>query len=384
MARGHDPDFIAGLQARADAVRQRVTLSSVIGDDIALRKAGREYTGLCPFHGEKRDGAFMVNDAKGFYKCFACGVKGDVLDYVMQRKGEDFMTVLRAFEAQAGIDFRDARQKAEFDKERRKRDRRAMEDAARRRANAFDLWRNAERGAGTPAQRYLEGRGIDFARLGKFPGAIRFRMDLWCSERRGHYPGMVTAIASIEGDIIACHRTYLDLVKGQWVKAAIEKPKMVLGDFFGGFIPLWKGAGEDRSLGRMPIGQGVAISEGIEDGLTVAMEEPSMRYLPAISLANIGNVPLPMQAGDLVLLCQRDGDVRELRAAEARRAGNEEEARRHEKAALQIEGQLMSAIGKQQALARQQGSGRQVRLAWPSPGFKDFNDELRGVRMEGL
>ena len=93
----------------------------MIGADVKLRRQGRELTGLCPFHAEKNDGAFMVNDAKALYKCFSCGAAGDVIDYVMERKGLDFMGALRMLEADAGIDFRDAKQRAEFDRTREKR-----------------------------------------------------------------------------------------------------------------------------------------------------------------------------------------------------------------------------------------------------------------------
>lgn len=367
---------------RADAVRQRVPISSIIGADIKLRKAGRELTGLCPFHAEKRDGAFMVNDAKGIYHCFACSAHGDVITYLEKRKGLDFMAALRLLESDAGIDFRDARQRAEFDRAREKRDREALADAARRRANAKNFWLTAAPGEGSPAQLYLEGRGIDFAKLGRFPGAIRFRHDASCAEVNRKLPCMATAIALPGEGLVACHRTYLAYERGRWVKAKLEKPKMVLGDFYGGAMPLWKGDSR-ATLDDMPAGQGVALSEGIEDALSVAQSAPELRYLAAVSLDNIGNVRLPCQAGDVTILCQRDRDVREAAAARARVAGDADGAAHHERCARDIEAAAERAIGKQQQQARDQGSGRTVRLAWPAPGFKDFNDQLRGQRMEG-
>jgi hypothetical protein len=383
MAGGSDPAFVAELNRRADAVRQRVTLSSVIGRDIKLRKSGREQTGLCPFHLEKNDGAFMVNDDKAFYHCFVCGAHGDVIDYVVKRKGEPFMAVLEQFEADAGIDFRDARQQAMFDKAREKREKAALADAARREANAFALWNGAHGLRGTPAQEYLEGRGIDFARLGKFPGAIRFRPDVQCAELGAKIPAMLTGIFNLEGRCIAVHRTYLAFERGDWIKhPGLEKPKMVLGNFYGGYMPLWKGT-HRGTIATMPAGMRIGLSEGIEDGLSVVMAAPEHVYLGAVSLDNIGNVQLPPQAGDLTLLRQRDGDLRALLAEKARAAGDEEEAQRHDRAAVQIERSAERAIAKQQEQARAHGGGRLVRNAWPSPGFKDFNDELRGVRMEG-
>jgi hypothetical protein len=382
VATGATESIGAQLQRRADAVRQRVEISSVIGRDMRLRKIGRELTALCPFHAEKRDGTFMVNDDKGLYHCFGCGAHGDVIDYVIARKGGAFIDVLKELEAGAGIDFRDARQRAEFDAERDKRERQSRADERRRRANAKNFWVKATPGKGTPAQFYLEARGIDFARLGKFPGAIRFRMDAYCAEVKKPLPAMATAIYALDGTFLATHRTYLEYRRGVWGKAPLAKPKMVLGSFYGGSMPLWKGDSA-ASLAQMPPGQGMALGEGIEDTLTVAMDVPDLRAYAAVSLDNIGNVALPEQAGDLTILGQRDGDVREALAAKALAAGDAEGARHHEQCAIDIKRALERAIGKQQDQARRQGSGRAALIAWPDPGFKDFNDQLRGIRMEG-
>ncbi len=369
------------LADRAAIVRSRVRLSRVIGADVKLRQAGAEMTGLCPFHGEKRDGAFMVNDDKQLYKCFACGAHGDVIAYIMARKGWTFMRTLRDLEADAGIDFRDAKAKAAFDRTEERRIARNAKDAERKRRNAHNMWLTAAPMRETPAHLYLrDDRGIDFEQLRRFPGAIRYRVDVWNKELGKEIPAMLTAIHAPDGKFLAVHRTYLEWYAGRWRKARVEKPKMVLGDFMGGFMPLWKGE-ERTSIANMSAGLAVAQGEGIEDCLSVAMAEPSFRIIAAVSLDNIGNVRLPPQAGDLILLGQRDGDIRSMRADAARAAGRIEEAEEHERVRRLIEGSMERAIGKQRARAIEQGSTRDVRVAWPSPGFKDFNDELRGVRM---
>ncbi|MBI3453672.1 MAG: DNA primase, partial [Rhodospirillales bacterium] len=55
-----------------DEIRERMTVSSVIGRRVRLVRAGREFKGLCPFHNEKTP-SFTVNDDKGFFHCFGCG-----------------------------------------------------------------------------------------------------------------------------------------------------------------------------------------------------------------------------------------------------------------------------------------------------------------------
>ena len=368
---------------RAARVRAAVTLSSVIGREVTLRKAGREWTGLCPFHHQRHDGSFMVNDDKGIYHCFACGADGDAVGYVMARKGWRFGEAVRALESEAGIDFTDTVQSAAFDRARERRAKEAEDEAAKRRRDARNLWLTSDDGAGSPAQQYLEGRGIDFARLGRWPRAIRYRADCINGMEGGRrMPAMMTAVHALDGTFLAVHRTFLECRAGRWTKAGIEKPKMVLGDFRGGAMPIWKGARREP-LARVPGGLAVALSEGIEDALSVAMSEPGLRVLAAISLDNIGNVALPPQAGDLILCMQRDHDERTARAARARSAGREQEAAHHERCAADITATMERAIARQQKAAREQGSARAVRCAWPARDFKDFNDQLTGKRMGG-
>src|SRR5215469_14356009 len=70
-------DFAYTVKQQADIVR-------VIGDYMKLKKAGAQnYTGLCPFHGEKTP-SFSVHATRQFYHCFGCGVSGDVFSFVQK------------------------------------------------------------------------------------------------------------------------------------------------------------------------------------------------------------------------------------------------------------------------------------------------------------
>lgn len=64
-----------------------------IGHYVFLRKAGREYTGLCPFH-EDKNPSFSVNEEKGVFYCFGCGESGDVIDFVMKHEALSFRDAL--------------------------------------------------------------------------------------------------------------------------------------------------------------------------------------------------------------------------------------------------------------------------------------------------
>jgi hypothetical protein len=301
------PDF-AETRRRADAVRDRFRLSDLIGGDVKLVRRGSEHVGLCPFHADTRAGSFSVNDGKAIYKCFACGAGGDHFDYLKARKGLEFLDALRLLEAESGIDFGDARAKAEYDRRREKREREEADEREQRRRNAEGMWLHAAKLPGTPAQRYLEARGIDFAKLGRFPGALRFRHDATCKEIDRKIPAMLAKMVGADGRHAATHRTYLDRrADGAWAKAKLARPKMVLGSFAGAHIPLSKGSA-GVPLARVPDGTTIWISEGIEDGLTIAMAYPDRFVVAAATVGNIATIALPPTVRDIVLICQRDAE----------------------------------------------------------------------------
>src|SRR3712207_5597961 len=69
-----------------DELRARITLSTLIGRTVPLKKAGNEWKACCPFHNEKTP-SFWVNDDKAFYHCFGCGVHGDAIRFLTEARG---------------------------------------------------------------------------------------------------------------------------------------------------------------------------------------------------------------------------------------------------------------------------------------------------------
>nr|WP_223797065.1 DNA primase [Sphingomonas nostoxanthinifaciens] len=86
-----------------DELRTRTLLSTLIGRSVKLQKAGREYKACCPFHHEKSP-SFYVNDEKGFYHCFGCGVHGDAIRFLTEANGLPFMDAVKELAAAAGMD----------------------------------------------------------------------------------------------------------------------------------------------------------------------------------------------------------------------------------------------------------------------------------------
>lgn len=83
-------------------LRNRVSLSELIGRRVKLVRAGREFKGCCPFHKEK-SASFTVNDDKQFYHCFGCGAHGDAIGFVMQHDNLSFIEAVEILAAQAGM-----------------------------------------------------------------------------------------------------------------------------------------------------------------------------------------------------------------------------------------------------------------------------------------
>jgi DNA primase len=87
--------FIQDLLARVDIV-------DVIGRYVALKKAGQNYVGLCPFHGEKTP-SFTVSPSKQFFHCFGCGAHGSAIGFLMDHRGLAYVEAIRELAQQAGM-----------------------------------------------------------------------------------------------------------------------------------------------------------------------------------------------------------------------------------------------------------------------------------------
>ncbi|MEM7679406.1 MAG: DNA primase [Pseudomonadota bacterium] len=85
-----------------DEIRNRLTLSDIIGRRVKVTRAGREFKACCPFHKEKTP-SFTINDDKQFYHCFGCGAHGDVIGFVMRNDNLSFMDAVEGLAAEAGL-----------------------------------------------------------------------------------------------------------------------------------------------------------------------------------------------------------------------------------------------------------------------------------------
>ena len=85
-----------------DELKAQLNIVDIIGREVALKKSGSGYMGLCPFHSEKTP-SFSVNEGKQFYHCFGCGKSGDVISFVSEYYKLPFMEAVEKLAKENGI-----------------------------------------------------------------------------------------------------------------------------------------------------------------------------------------------------------------------------------------------------------------------------------------
>ncbi|BDE05587.1 hypothetical protein WPS_08630 [Vulcanimicrobium alpinum] len=149
----------------------RTDIGEVIGAYVSLRKRGNDLVGLCPFHGEKSP-SFHVHPDRGFFKCFGCGVGGDVFTFVQKHENVGFPDALRMLAKRVGVEIENE-------------DPRAARVRSEREAiyHANDIARTwfhrmlLDGRIGAAARAYCEQRGITAATIEAF--ALGFAPDGW-------------------------------------------------------------------------------------------------------------------------------------------------------------------------------------------------------------
>lgn len=289
------------------------TLQDVLSRLRGVRRCGSGWQAFCPAHENRRTQALSISE----------GENGRILLYC--HRGCTYHQIVEAlgFTPQAApiptpsTSIRPVRQPDDS----------GRIEAVRR------LWRAAEPLPGTPAQHYLESRGIH---LGTWPLTLRYHPA--CPHPSGsRLPALVAAVAvHREGKLrlTAVHRIY---VTHDGRKAAVEPKKASLGNVKGGAVWLTR-----------PTSQ-LIVTEGIEDAMALMTANcgdsrfAGWSYAAAVSAGNLPNLELPREVRTVVI------------AADADDAGR--------KAATE-------------AACRFIDEGRDGRIAYPPEGFKDFNEAL--------
>lgn len=424
-------------KAFLDELRARVSVSALVGKVVKLRRAGNEWTGLCPFHKE-RNPSFTVSDSKGFYHCFGCQAHGDAIRWLVDYEGMSFVAAVAELAAMAGLSVpgaagadaqsdpssRSAPVQRESVRPVQERPVVASIDMAR------EIWRRCHNGgAGQPkfpVETYLRARGVP-AEVLRRPGVMddllfcpQAPLRAWDVERgvdsvptgpamcavirRNPLPDM-TERTICDWQVIGLHVTYLS---DDFTAKATRKSRSgadlparkMLGDVQGGCVIL----GRFRSGTRADDCAPLAVGEGVETVLSaLAGMAADTCGLAALSLDNLQGFPvrdargaLPVwnlvpdlersalrfrHGGPVTILC--DADMKPLRVATNRR-GEPISPKVAERArgpfVIREIGQAERAdICGRLAVAGWRAMGcADVKAVRPQMGC-DFNDQVRGA-----
>ncbi len=157
-------DVVSEVKARLDIV-------DVISAYVPLKKSGRNYKGLCPFHSEKTPSFFVFPETQTWHCFGACGTGGDVFTFIMKVENLDFGEALRLLANKAGVTLEPPRPR---DVEREKHLRRLYDILAAAAEYFGEVLRSAK---GAPGRAYIAARGLNDETVRKFQ--LGFAPDEW-------------------------------------------------------------------------------------------------------------------------------------------------------------------------------------------------------------
>ncbi|WP_288338496.1 CHC2 zinc finger domain-containing protein [uncultured Sphingomonas sp.] len=327
MTRRIDSNNLALIVA---GIRDRFPLSGVASKaGVKLLRAGNELKACCPFHPDRTPSFTIYADDRRAH-CFGCGWSGDVLDFVQQAYG---------VKLPAAIDMLDGGALRELEQQRAPAKPKAdMRPVAQRIVNeSMPI-------EGTPAAVYLRSRGITI----DLPHTLRFARlappkiegnGVLAANGPGPLPALIAIVTDPAGELVGLQRTYLT-EDGR--KAATKvtdtdrKPKVKysLGNVIGGSIQLG------------PPSASMLVTEGLEDGLT-----------------------LHQALGRSVWVAAGTSMMPQMTFAPVTRA-----------VVIGADGDSAGAAAAAKAAEAFAAAGLATRIMRPTPGYKDFNAELMGVR----
>ena len=141
-------------RSEIDRVREATDVVDLVSEVTKVKRAGRAYMAICPFHEEKTP-SMSLDRVRGFYHCFGCGKGGDVFGFVEETQGVDFRDALEILARKAGVTLTHD----PADAKRRGRQEAAVE-ALRKAADLYHT-RLKKSPEGGPARAYLRARGYD-------------------------------------------------------------------------------------------------------------------------------------------------------------------------------------------------------------------------------
>src|SRR5207245_1284330 len=149
----------------AEKVKQQADIVRVVGEYVRLKKTGKDFSGLCPFHQEKTP-SFTVSPLKQIFYCFGWGKGGDDYNFVMDMEKCEFLEAVKLVAEKCGIPI--PRPKERSPEERKENQQRAVLVEMHREAQTFFVKQLQGTLEGKAARAYLEDRGLDAGAIAHF------------------------------------------------------------------------------------------------------------------------------------------------------------------------------------------------------------------------
>jgi DNA primase len=269
-----------------DRLRSTVSIVDVVGEVVTLRKVGRNWQGLCPFHAE-RSPSFYVREETGRYKCFGCDKGGDVFTFVQEHEHVDFVGAVELLAARIGLQLTYTSTGQSKERARRKRLVEAM-------GTAIDWYhrRLLEDPGARPARDYLRSRGLagEVARQFK----LGWAPDEWDALARH---------AGIAGDLLEANGL------------AFRNRRDRMQDAFRARVlfPIFSDTGE-------PVAIGGRILPGSDDPAKYKNSSETPIYAKSKTLYGLNWAKADIAAADQVVVCEGYTDVIGFHRVGVRRA----------------------------------------------------------------
>ena len=280
-----------------------------------------------PLRADHRPGSFAVwvkGKARGAWKDFVTDERGDLIDLVAEvkfggRSREARGKAMQLLKNRLGLSNASPAEVSDWKRGQAQRSREAeareAAERARKQKRCFELYLAGKPLGGTLGEVYLRERGIEAAGLPNLSRTFKFlpALDYWKGGGAWRGPAIVGRYRDALGNAPAVHGTWLT-ADGRG-KAPLDPPKLSYGEYKGCFLPITRGE-TGKEVWEADCAPGpVQVTEGPEDGWTVAQARPDLRTWAAGSLSNIGN--LPWTAAITAYLVVRQNDWNTPAAVEA-------------------------------------------------------------------
>ncbi len=148
------------MNDQVELVKSKIDIVEIIGERVILKKAGRHFKGLCPFHSEKSP-SFIVSAERQSFKCFGCQEGGDVLTFMQKYDGYSFLEALEVLAKRVGVTLESYRPTSQDSHKKKLLEIMSL-------ATEYYHYLLTKHQSGEEARQYLKARGINSEAIGQF------------------------------------------------------------------------------------------------------------------------------------------------------------------------------------------------------------------------